>query len=180
MLKHLVIYASETGNTKKLAHEIYSSLPVPLKDKEIVDVRTWHGQFDAENYFVGFWSNRGSCSLEIIDILSSLHDKNVALFGTCGMGNTDEYFKSLEQNARVWISDDNYFVDSYFCQGKMPPEVRDKYESYRGLCEDSKLDMMLNFYNDALEHPNRHDLLNARLFVDNCLTRIKELDLAFV
>lgn len=180
MLDHLVIYASETGNTRKLAHEIYSSLPVPNSNKDIVDVRTWHGQADAETYFVGFWANRGSCSLEIIDLLSSLHEKNVVLFGTCGIGNTDDYYKSLEQNARVWLSSDNHFIGSYFCQGRMPDEVRRKYESCRGLCDDAKIDLMLSFYEDALTHPDRHDLLNVRLFTDKCLTSIKAQSLIYI
>lgn len=175
MLKNIVVYASETGNTKKLAEEIYNALPASMGEKDIVDVRTWNGRLDAENYFIGFWANRGSSSLEIIDILSSLHHRNIALFGTCGMGNSKKYYSSLEQNARVWIAEDNNFLGSYFCQGRMQDSIREKYESYRGVCDDNKIDLMLSFFDSAMSHPDRNDLLKAHLFVDKCLSEIPAL-----
>lgn len=175
MLKYLVVYASETGNTKKLAEEIYSALPSSKEEKGIVNVRTWNGTLDAENYFVGFWSNRGSCSLEIIDILSSLHNRNVALFGTCGMGSSNKYYASLEQNACVWLSEDNNFLGSFFCQGKMQESIRKKYESYRGKCDDSKIDLILSFFDDAMPHPDRTDLMKAHMFVEKCVDSISSL-----
>lgn len=171
MLKNLVVYASETGNTKQLAEEIYISLPGSKKDKEIIDVRSWNGRLDAQNYFVGFWVNRGTCSLEIIDILSSLHEKNIALFATCGMGSSKSYYDTLEQNIKVWIPNDNNFLGSYFCLGKMPSFVRDKYESYRGKCDDTKIDLMLSYYEESLSHPDNQDLLKAHLFVDKCFNK---------
>ena len=175
MLKNIVVYASETGNTKKIAEEIYNALPSSMGEKEIVDVRAWNGTLDAENYFIGFWANRGSSSLEIIDILSSLHHRNIALFGTCGMGSSNKYYSSLEQNALVWIAEDNNFLGSYFCQGRMQNSIREKYESYRGICDDNKIDLMLSFFDDAKSHPDRNDLLKAHLFVEKCLSKIPQL-----
>ena len=172
MLKNLVVYASETGNTKKLAEEIY--IAIPGKDKEIVDVRSWNGKLDAENYYVGFWANRGSCSLEIIDILSSLRFKNVALFGTCGMGNSKNYYDSLEQNVKVWLSDDNNYLGAYMCRGKMQHSILEKYESYRGKLDDNKLDLMISYYEDSLSHPDNQDFLKAHIFVEKCIDAIKD------
>lgn len=180
MLKNLVVYASETGNTKLLAEEVYNSLPSSMGKKAIVDVHQWNGTLDAENYFIGFWANRGSCSLEILDILSSLHRRNISLFGTCGMGNTKQYYDSLEQNARVWIADDNNFIGSYFCLGKMPLEIREKYESFRGKCDDHKIDKMITIFNQALSHPDKTDLMNVRAFVDKSLRTIDSLISSYV
>lgn len=36
-------------------------------------------------YFIGFWTDRGSASVEVLDYLGSLQGKKIALFGTCGM-----------------------------------------------------------------------------------------------
>ena len=74
--------------------------------------------------------------MEIIDLISSLHGKNVAFFGTCGLGDSYEYHKMLEQNARAWLAEDNNFLGSFFCLGKMPVEIRNRYESLRGNCGD--------------------------------------------
>ena len=70
MITNLVVYSSETGNTKLLAEEIYYYLPDSMGTKDIVNIRSWNGTLFAENYFIGFWINRGSCSLEIIDLIS--------------------------------------------------------------------------------------------------------------
>ncbi|MCR5671194.1 MAG: flavodoxin family protein [Butyrivibrio sp.] len=180
MLKNLVVYSSETGNTKLLAEEIYNSISAKKGSKKLVDVRSWNGTLDAENYFIGFWINRGSCSLEMIDLISSLHGKNVAFFGTCGLGNTRGYYRSLEQNARVWLPDDNFFLGSFFCQGKMPYAVREKYESYRGKCDDHKIDLMLDLFDAAMSHPDGNDLLMAHLFAENSLRNIPDRESAYV
>lgn len=179
MLKYLVIYASQTGNTRLLAEEIHNALPVSQKEKMLIDVRCWHGEADAETYFVGFWANRGSCALEIIDLLSSLHGKNVALFGTCGMGGSKRYYDSLAQNARVWLSDQNRFLGHFFCLGKMPLEIRQKYESYRGQCDDASIDKMLSYFDEAAAHPNKQDLMQAHMFAEKTVSQIKELSLEY-
>jgi hypothetical protein len=180
MLKNLVVYASETGNTKKLAEVIFDALPLSMGDKAIVDVRSWNGRMDAENYFIGFWINRGSCNLEIIDLLSSLSRRNIAIFGTCGMGGNSSYYQMLEQNTRVWISDSNNFIGSYFCLGRMQECIRQKYESYRGICDDHKLDLMLEYYDNALSHPDTGDFLKAHLFTESCVSKIQALEKACV
>ncbi len=180
MIKNLVVYASETGNTKKLAEVIFEALPPSMGDKAIVDVRTWNGKMDAENFFVGFWINRGSCTIETIDLLSSLGHRNVALFGTCGMGNYDNYYKLLEHNAKVWLSDSNNYLGSFFCQGKMQEYIRQKYESYRGTCDDAKIDLMIRLFNEASHHPGSEDYYKARLFTDECVAKIKAFEKTFV
>ena len=179
MEKYLIVYASETGNTKMLAQEIYNAIPFSGCKKKLVNIRNWNGCLDADNVFVGFWANRGSCSLEIIDLISSLHNKNVMLFGTCGLGNTDSYYKNLEQNALVWLPCDNNFLGSFFCQGKMPVQIRNKYESCRGKCEDSMIDLMLSQYDEAATHPDKQDLLKARLFADEMQKKIKAMEAAY-
>lgn len=170
MTKYLVVYSSETGNTKMIADEIYSA--IHDSDKELLNVRQWNGTHVAETYFIGFWANRGSCSLEIIDLLSSLHDKNVALFGTCGMGTSAEYYRSLESTVAAWLSSDNNLLGWYLCQGKMPMQVRDKYESCRGRMPDDKLDCMIKNFDEALKHPDKQDLLRANVFTDEMIKKI--------
>jgi len=180
MKKYLVAYASETGNTLMLAKEIYNAINCPKDEKGLVDIRSWNGTLDAEFYFIGFWINRGSCSLEIIDLISSLHGKNVAFFGTCGLGDSYEYHKLLEQNAKAWLAKDNNYLGSYFCLGKMPLEIRNKYESLRGKCADMQIDFMLSMFDDAATHPDNQDLLQVRLFTDEILIKAENYTAAYI
>lgn len=180
MKKYLVVYASETGNTFMLAKEIYNAINCPKDDKGLADIRAWNGTLDAELYFIGFWVNRGSCSLEIIDLISSLHGKNVVFFGTCGLGDSYEYHKVLEQNARAWLAADNNFLGSFFCLGKMRSEIRNKYESLRGTCEDVQIEIMLSMLDDASSHPDNRDLLQIRLFTDEVLVKSENYTAAYI
>ena len=84
-----VLYVSGTGNTAAVAKEIFQALPSSSNDIQELD----HAKnpLSADCYFIGFWANRGTANVEILDFLSELHGKKVALFGTCGMGNSPEY-----------------------------------------------------------------------------------------
>ena len=172
MLKYLVVYASETGNTQMIANEIYDA--IKSRSKEMINIRQWNGTHEAENYFIGFWANRGSCSLEIIDLLSSLHHKNIILFGTCGMSDSDQYYRQIEHTAAAWMSPDNNFLGAYFCQGKMPIQVRQKYEQCRGRCDDEQIDQMIHNFDKAQQHPDRQDLLKANVFTDRIVRQIEK------
>ena len=70
MLDYLVVYDSETGNTKKIAAEIFASLPGMSKDLINLHERTDFPE--AKIYFVGFCVHRGTCRLEIGNFLSNL------------------------------------------------------------------------------------------------------------
>ena len=61
MLDYLVLYQSETGNTKKIAATIFSRLPGNSKD--LIDITTDKPIPEAEVYFIGFCVHRGTCRL---------------------------------------------------------------------------------------------------------------------
>ena len=111
MLDYLVVYDSETGNTKKIATEIFASLPGMSKDLINLHERTDFPE--AKIYFVGFCVHRGTCRLEIGNFLSGLSGKSVALFGTCGAGNSPEYYKEIASSVRIWLEDDNHYLGSF-------------------------------------------------------------------
>ena len=71
---------------------------------------------DAEIFFIGFWVDRGTCDISVINMLSELQGKKVALFGTCGLGNGADYYKSIEQKVKVWIPDDCEYLGAFLCE----------------------------------------------------------------
>lgn len=169
MLDYVVLYQSETGNTKKLATAIFSALPGMAKDlRSISEISSLP---EASTYFVGFCVHRGTCSLEIGNLLSSISGKNVALFGTCGAGNADNYYKSIENSAQIWLEDDNVYLGGFFCQGKMPVQIRKKYESMLNGNEehDYHLKLQLQNFDEAMIHPTKEDLDRASEFTKKCL-----------
>lgn len=160
-----VLYSSKTGNTEQLAKVIFKAIPMGRKD-----IQRFEGQKDyemADIYFVGYWTDRGSASFDVLDYLGELHNKKIALFGTCGMGGSEEYYKQIEENIKAFISDDNEYLGAFMCQGKMPIQIRDKYEGLRTDTNQKQIDAMIRNFDEAILHPDKQDLLEAEKFVAN-------------
>lgn len=163
MLDYMVLYTSRTGNTKLVAKEIFAALPGSQKD--IRDIEEEGYGKEADIYFVGFCVNRGGCDVQIMDVLSALKKKKIALFGTCGMDNHEAYFKKIEQNVRAFLPEDCEYMGIYMCQGKMQMPVRNRYEQMLADGADrEKVEMMIRNFDEALLHPDSDDLRRAREF----------------
>ena len=103
---------SRTGNTEKIAQAIFSAIPGKNKD-----IARFAGQTDydmGDIYFIGFWTDRGSASVEVLDYLGSLQGKKIALFGTCGMGESIEYYRKIEERIKVFIEDGNQYMGCFY------------------------------------------------------------------
>lgn len=166
-MDYMVVYSSRTGNTKQVATEIFSALPGMSKDMQ--SILEYRGK-DADTFFIGFWANRGTCDMSVIDLISELHGKKIALFGTCGFGGDETYYKAIEQRVSVWIPDDCQYLGAFMCQGKMPMQIRKKYEiSMEDPKQEEMRKKMLRNFDEALFHPGEEDLDNARAFVERIL-----------
>lgn len=170
IMDYMVVYSSKTGNTKQIATEIFSALPGMSKDMQSIE--EYNGK-DADVFFVGFWTNRGSCDMSVIDLISELEGKKIALFGTCGFGGDEEYYKSIEQKVSVWVPDDCEYLGTFMCQGKMPMQVRKKYEiSMEDQKQEAWRKRMLQNFDEALLHPDETDFEHARAFVKRTLEKL--------
>lgn len=170
-MQYEVLFVSHTGNTEKLAKAIYEA--IPDGDKEIQRLTKDTPLDLAETYFIGFWTNRGTCSFEVLDYISELHGKNIALFGTCGMGCGQGYFDRIAKQVSAFIPEDNLYLGTFLCQGKMPICVRNKYQE---LLEHGNNDglarRMLHNFDEALLHPNEEDYTHAGKFVEEAMLKI--------
>ena len=161
-MKIAIIFASRTGNTAAVAqairegcagHEIVAFGPPPADVGE------------ADLVFAGSWTDRGTCAPELGEFLRTLHGRTVVLFGTAGFGLSESYFASLGDRFKGELPADNRAVDAWFCPGKMPPEVRERYEAQlKERPGDKRLENMLQAYDHALTHPDGADLERARAF----------------
>ena len=176
MLDYIVLYQSQTGNTKKLATEIFAALPGMSKD--LISLDELRELPEAETYFIGFCVHYGTCSLEIGNVLSSISGKNVALFGTCGIANCPEYFKGIENSASIWLEDDNHYLGAFFCQGKMPLKIRQKFESMirKRDCDADKIKVQLQNFDEAMIHPSQDDLNQAVEFTVQCAGKLQKVN----
>jgi flavodoxin len=167
-MDYLVVYTSNTGNTEKVALKIFETLPG--KSKDIIKVEDYKGE-EADLYFVGFWNDRGTCGSGIMDFLSSLHGKRVALFGTCGMTGSDEYYKEVENRVSVFLSDDNEYLGGFLCGGRLMPQVLEKYKQMQAINDTPQIRSMIGAYEQGMLHPDKQDFEAAKRFVEKILSK---------
>lgn len=165
-MKLAIIYKSLTGNTKMVADAIAES----LKDLELVYVGEPVENIDADLYFVGTWIDKGNCTKEIADYLSTLEGKRVAIFATAGFGGSKEYYDVLLERIKDQIPKSNQLTGQFFCQGKMPMSVRERYVSMmQANPEDKNLEVSIKNFDEALSHPDHIDLAEAVAWANSLL-----------
>ena len=130
---------------------------------------------EADVVFVGFWCDKGSCSPAVQHFLQGLAGKRVFLFGTCGFGESDEYFAQILERVRAYLSVDTQFIGGAMCQGKMDMGVKRRYE---GMLEkdpeNAQARMLIDNWNKAQSHPNEDDVSRIAAAAKEALEGIAE------
>ncbi len=160
-MKYAIVYSSQTGNTKMIAEAI--SKVFTKEECMYFGEPNYEKTKDADVIFAGFWTDKGSCSSVLIDYFSQLHNKQIVLFGTCGYGGSEAYYDSILQRVSALIEDDCTYVDGFMCQGKMPIEIRERYEMKMAEAPE-KMKKMIDNFDQASVHPNEDDIRKAFAF----------------
>lgn len=156
-MKIAIIYKSISGNTKLIAEAIYNA----LKENVIYIGEPGEG-IKADLYFVGSWTDKGTCCQEVADFIRNIDSGEVAYFGTAGFGGSQEYYNSLFSRIKEICPDTVKMNEYFFCQGKMPMSVRDRYVSMlQSNPNDSSVNGLIINFDEALNHPNDEDVKNA-------------------
>ena len=97
----------------------------------------------------------------------------LALFGTCGMGNDPAYYQKVIDRVKTWIPEDNEYMDAFLCQGKMPIQVRRRYEEMAKSGQNTEqIQAMIRNFDRAMLHPDRADEAAAADFAVQVWKRI--------
>ena len=130
---------------------------------------------EADVVFVGFWCDKGSCSPAVQHFLQGLAGKRVFLFGTCGFGESDEYFAQILDRVRAYLPADAQCIGGAMCQGKMGVGVKRRYE---GMLEkdpeNAQARMLIDNWNKAQSHPNEGDFARIAAAAKEALAGILE------
>ena len=154
-MKIAIVYSSNTGNTKIIAEAIKEE----LSNEDIVYFGKPENNIEADIYIVGSWTDKGCCSEEIKSLLSSLKNKKIAYFQTAGFGGSQAYFKRLLDTVMKLIDSSNEFLGSYFCQGRMPDSVKNRYlMMLEKNPNDERILASLDNFEKAKSHPDFDDL----------------------
>lgn len=82
-MKYVVVYTSRTGNTRLIAETVKDELG---SDATLVEFSMDMQVDKAAMLFIGYWCDKGTCSIELTQWISTLHGRKIALFGTAGFG----------------------------------------------------------------------------------------------
>ena len=130
---------------------------------------------EADVVFVGFWCDKGSCSPAVQHFLQGLVGKRVFLFGTCGFGESDEYFAQILERVRAYLPVDAQYIGGAMCQGKMGMGVKRRYE---GMLEkdpeNAQARMLIDNWNKAQIHPSEDDVSRIAAAAKEALEGIAE------
>jgi len=125
-MKSLIVYSTQTDNTRKLAHTIHETLP---DEKEISFVGDAPDPGEYDFVAVGFWLMGGKPDPGAVAYLEKLKDDQVVfLFATHGAAKGSAHAAQGMQLARDIVSGVSV-VGSYSCQGEVNPKVLAKVKA---------------------------------------------------
>ena len=109
--------------------------------------------------FVGFWTDKGTADAATLELLKTVKNKKIFLFGTAGFGGSTAYFQKILLRVQENLDAGNQVIGTFMCQGKMPLSVRQRYEKMKEQPNPApNLDMLIANFDRALTHPDEQDL----------------------
>ena len=125
-MKYAIVFSSKTGNTKQLAQAISEALPA--EDCLYFGAPSPEA-LKAQRIYVGFWTDKGTCSDRLRAVLPSLAGKQIFLFGTAGFGADQAYFSQIIRRLEGELPQNCTVIGWYMCPGRMGEGVRRRYEA---------------------------------------------------
>ena len=168
-MKIAIIYSSKTGNTKALAKSIKET----LKNQNLIYFNMPSEKIPmADIYIIGSWTFKGSPTDDIIQILKKIKNKKIAYFGTAGYGGNPTYYQKLFERVKSYIDSSNEILGYFYCQGKMPNQIKTKYEQMlKENPKETKYKKMIATFDNALYHPNKEDLNNVKKWINQIIDK---------
>lgn len=121
---------------------------------------------DADICVTGSWTDKGNASADIIEYIRKIEGKKIAYFGTAGYGGSVEYYEKLFDRIKENIDASNEILGVYYCQGKMPMQVRERYvQMLTQNPDDAGIKVSVKNFDDALSHPDEDDIRKAKEWV---------------
>lgn len=121
-MKSLVVYSSQTGNTRKLAQAAFDCL---TGAKEIHPVEGAPAPDGFDLVVVGFWLKGGKPDPKSADYMASIGKSDVFLFATHGAAVDSGHAKQAMEHAKSLVASAR-IRGTYNCPGEVDPAILDK------------------------------------------------------
>lgn len=147
-MKSLVVYSSQTGNTRKLAEAVFGAL---TGDKALYPVDEAPDPSGFGFIAVGFWLMGGKPDPKSTEYLGKVGKKPLFLFATHGAGAGSDHAIHGMELAKSLASDAD-ILGTYSCQGEVNPKILEKAS------KKPEPPVWLADAPDAIGHPNDADI----------------------
>jgi len=148
-MKFLIVYSSQTGNTKKLAEAVYESV---TGEKEIYPISEAPEPDGFDLIAVGFWLQAGKPDPKTMEYLPKIGSgKRLFLFATHGAASDSDHVNNALIAAKG-LSPDSEIAGMFSCQGEVNPKVLEKVSA------KPQPPIWLKDAPDAKGHPNDTDI----------------------
>ena len=155
-MKSLVVYSSQSENTKKLADVVYENLD---GEKDIFPVEDAPLIKEYDFIAVGFWLMAGKPDPTSAQFLEKLgKDDKVFLFATHGAKKGSDHVQNAVNNA-IGLTGNADITGSFTCQGKVNPKVLEKVK------QKPQPPVWIDDADGAVGHPNQDDFLALKKIV---------------
>lgn len=154
-MKALVVYSSQSGNTKKLAETIYNELS---GEKRIVSVADAPVPVEDEMVFVGFWLQAGKPDPKSAEYLSKVGNARLFLFATHGAAADSKHAKDALDHAKS-LAPSAEIAGTFSCQGEVNPKVLEK------VSQKTPPPPWVGDADSAVGHPNAADEANLKAVI---------------
>ena len=147
-MKSLVVYSSQTGNTRKLAEAVFEML---TGDKALYPVDEAPDPSGYGFIAVGFWLMGGKPDPKSSEFLGKIREKPLFLFATHGAGAGSDHAIHGMTLAKA-LAPESDIRGTYSCQGEVSPKILEKAS------KKPEPPVWLADAPDAVGHPNDSDI----------------------
>ena len=113
-MSYAIVFSSKTGNTKLLADTLHACLP---QENCCYFGTPDPAAMEADDLYVGFWTDKGNADESTLDFLKQLHSKNIFLFGTAGFGGSEEYFNKILKKGGAFAGQEQHGLRPLYVSG---------------------------------------------------------------
>ncbi len=148
-MKSLIVYSSQTENTKKLADTIYESLE---GEKDIFPVEEAPSTEGYDLTAVGFWLKAGKSDPKTSEYLAKVEKgTRLFLFATHGAAKGSDHVKNAVDHA-IGLTNEADIAAVFTCQGEVNPKILEKVK------QKPEPPVWIADADNAAGHPNEDDL----------------------
>lgn len=164
-MKKIVIYSSQTGNTRKIGQAIASQIgcdAVSFDDERAQNLN------DFDFIAVGYYIDKGGPDIKFRRFIKeNIRNKKLGLFITLGANPDGEHGKDMLNRGKELLAENgNEVIREFICQGAISEEMmqimRDMAEKMGDKAMFAITPERLALWESAKSHPDENDIANVK------------------